>query len=78
MKISSLVFTLMPRPKLSPPSEFSSLDLNLPVPQIPLASRDLPLGWVQEINARICEETVYDKAYFERSLAGKCRVPFKM
>lgn len=55
------------------------MELNLPVPETPLpASHDLPLAWVQEINAQICARTVYDDAYFARSLAGKCTEPFVM
>lgn len=55
------------------------LDLDLPVADEPVPTLpSLPLETVYAVNDQFCADTVYDDAYFARSLKRKNRVPFVM
>ncbi len=55
------------------------LDLDLPVPEEPLPPfPNLSLEDVYKLNEQLWADTVYDEAYFARSLASKNPEPFVM
>jgi hypothetical protein len=66
-----------------PPSETKSsddlLDLNLPVPDVPLwPFHDLPPDWTYAMNEAYAAKLPLDDAYWAWSLAGKNPEPFVM
>ena len=60
-------------------SDLELLDLNLPVPDehVPTLP-SISIESVHLLNEQLWEDTVYDEAYFARSLASKNNVPFVM
>lgn len=61
------------------PAASSDLDLDLPVPEVPLPDyHPLSLDEAMRAQEEIWRHTTYDAAYFAESLARKNDVPFEM
>lgn len=74
-----LCWSGMPRPPSETKSFDDLMDLNLPVPEVPLPLfHDLPADWTYAANEERAATVPLDDAYWAWSLAGKNPEPFVM